>query len=350
MKVIELFAGVGAWSKALENLKIEHEVVAAIEFDEKTIKCYNIIHGSNFTRQDITKVSADDLPSCDMVCYSPPCQSFSQAGRNRGIDDARGTLFYDALRIILAKQPKYCLMENVKNLTGKKHRETFNDMLKCLEDIGYTNYWKVINSKDMGVPHNRERVYIISIRNDIDQTFVFPDGCGKEVKLKHIIEDENVVEARGCSLRTRSYRGQAQQLEVRKDELSNAITRVNKDAMVALTLADVLEEDAVLPILHNIYGGFGEKKPREFHEYSPTIRTSSGGGHIPSVYSRTTQSIRNLSPLECFRLQAFSDVEHRKLKEAKISNTQLYRLMGNTITVSVAEALFLALLCPSEKL
>lgn len=301
MKVIELFAGVGAWAKALENLGIEHEVVAAIEFDEKTMKCYNIIHGSTFPRQDITKVNADDLPSCDMVCYSPPCQSFSQAGRNRGIEDARGTLFYDALRIILAKQPKYCLMENVKNLTGKKHRETFDDMLKCLEDIGYTNYWKVINSKDMGVPHNRERVYVISIRNDIGQPFAFPDGCGKEVKLKHIIEDENVIEARGCSLRTRSYRGQAQQLEIRKDELSNAITRVTKDAMVTLTLSD--------------------------------------GGYV-----------RNLSPLECFRLQAFSDADHRKLKEAKISNTQLYRLMGNTITVSVAEALFLALLCPMEKL
>lgn len=291
--MIELFSGIGAYSKALENLKIPHETVAAIEFDKKTMDCYNLIHRTTFEPQDITKLTGEELPDCDMICYSPPCQSFSVAGKNGGTSDVRGLLFWDALRIIQQKKPKYLLMENVKNLTGKKHRETFDEMLLALESAGYTNYWQVLNAKNYGVPQNRERVFVVSIRNDIKQCFEFPQPFDNGIRLK-----------------------------------------------------DLLESDVILPILHNIYGGFGEKKPREFWEYSPTIRTARGGGHIPSVFSRVLSDIRKLTPLECFRLQAFSDSDYYILHNNGISNSQIYKCAGNSIPVCVLEKIFKELLCP----
>lgn len=335
LRVVEAFGGIGAWAKALENLGINHEVLEVIEFDGKTMDCYNAIHGSNFVAKDITKLIAEDVPDCDVFCYSPPCQSYSVAGNGLGIEDARGTLFYDALRIIEAKKPKYLLMENVKGLTQKAHRHTFDDMLRCLEGLGYKNHWKVLNSKEQGTPQNRERVFIVSIRNDIEQSFVFPEPIELTKKLE-----------------------------------------------------DILEPDATLPILSNIYGGFGEKKPRVFYEYSPIIRTAKGGGHIPSVtlkygdcidtrqcsidgapryytngihptipgtfYKEPTKvvgdnGIRKLSSLECLRLQSFSDEDHRRLVEAKMSNSQIYKVAGNSIDVTVVERLFKALLCPTTK-
>jgi DNA (cytosine-5)-methyltransferase 1 len=174
LKVIELFAGIGAWAKGLITAGIKHKVVAVVEFDKKTIQCYNAIHGTQFEPMDITKLSGDELPDCDMICYSPPCQAFSVAGRQEGFNDVRGILFFDALRIINSKKPKYALMENVKGLTGKKFKNEFEYMLKALEDAGYNNHWKVLNAKDYGIPQNRERVFVVSIRNDIKKDFRFP--------------------------------------------------------------------------------------------------------------------------------------------------------------------------------
>jgi DNA (cytosine-5)-methyltransferase 1 len=233
LRVIEVFAGIGAYSKGLGNLGINHKVVAAIEFDEKTMNCYNALHGTNFVPSDIAKVIPEQLPECDLFCYSPPCTTYSAAGKGEGINSDIGQLFYKALPGIKAKKPKFAVMENVKNLTGKAHRSTFDDMLKSLEDAGYRNYWEVLNANDYNVVQNRERVYVVSIRNDIEQTFKFPEPVELTQKL-----------------------------------------------------IGILEPDAILPILHNIYGGFGEKKPREFWNYSPTIRTAKGGGHIPSVMTK----------------------------------------------------------------
>lgn len=202
----------------------------AIEFDQKTVDASNAIHGTTFKTIDITQLDEKDVPDCDLICYSPPCQAFSVAGTQGGFGDDRGILFFDALRIIKEKQPKYAIMENVKGLTQKKFEVEFAIMLKELEKAGYRNTWKVVNSKDLNHPQNRERVFIVSIRNDIEQTFKFP----------------------------------------------------NKQPLVK-PLTDYLESDASEIILHNIYGGFKETSARVFQGYSPTIRTSAGGGHIPSV-------------------------------------------------------------------
>ena len=273
-------------------------------------------------------------------------------------------------------------MENVKGLTSKKFENEFKLMLQSLEEAGYNNYLPttkhhVLNAKDYGMCQNRERVFIVSIRKDIDDgEFIFPETIQLELKLKDITNTDS--EIKGCSLRTRNYMGQPQQLEIRKDNVSNTVTTVTKDCMVAiiddlyagrparvyediaptlradrqglkvLELEDILEEDANPPILHNIYGGFNEKEPRIFNDYSPTIRTAAGGGHIPSVCTTDESKvekvvdgyrIRKLTPLECFRLQGFSDESFYKAKNAGVSNTQLYRQAGNSICIPVPQAI-----------
>jgi site-specific DNA-cytosine methylase len=309
LKVVELFAGIGAWSKALENLNVQHEVVLAVENDKYPMTAYNAIHNTNFKITDITQLNEKDVPDCDIICYSPPCQPFSRQGKELGFQDQRGILFFDALRIIKEKQPKYAIMENVKGLTQKKFKNEFKAILDELEKAGYKNYWKVLNALDYGFPQNRERVFIVSIRKDIDHDFSFPE------------QNEN---------------------------LNN--------------LMDYLEEDAVLPILHNIYGGFKEKEPRIFYQYSPTIRTAAGGGHIPSVCTKDDSrvekeifgyKIRTLTPKECFLLMGFTEDDYNKAKEAinhtyfkgkDKSRTRLYKLAGNSIVVKVCEEIFKKLL------
>lgn len=365
LKVVEIFSGIGAWAKALKNLNIPHETLMAIEFDQKTVDAYNAIHGTTFKTTDVTQLNEKDVPDCDLICWSPPCQAFSVAGKQEGFGDDRGVLFFDGLRIIKEKQPKYAIMENVKGLTQKKFEIEFAIMLKELEKAGYRNTWKVVNAKDLNHPQNRERVFIVSIRNDIEQTFKFPD---KQPLVK--------------------------------------------------PLTDYLESDASEIILHNIYGGFKETSARVFEGYSPTIRTSAGGGHIPSIivnqqakvaviddtyknrnvrvyesYSPAIRStrkgfkiaqkiedkyfveksnykefiednidsvvgddyfiLRQMTTLEAFQLMGFTEQDYLKAQDhlnnkwhdgKDRSDTTLYKLAGNSIVVNTVEHLLAELI------
>ena len=183
MKVLSLFSGIGAFEKALDRLNIDYELVAFSEIDKYATKSYCAIHGvdESMNLGDITKVDENSLPKdIDLITYGFPCQDISLAGKQKGLFNNDGTqtrsgLFFEALRIIEATKPKIAIAENVKNLTGKKFKEQFELVLKSLEEAGYSNYWKVLNAKDYGIPQNRERVFIISIRKDIDTNkFEFP--------------------------------------------------------------------------------------------------------------------------------------------------------------------------------
>lgn len=388
LKVVELFSGLGAWAKALQNLKVPHEVVLAVDHDEYPVVAYNAIHNANFKSADITKLNENDVPDCDIICYSPPCQSFSMAGKQLGFEDTRGILFFDALRIIKAKKPKFALMENVKGLTTKRFAKEFEIMLDELEKAGYKNYWKVLNAKDYNIPQNRERVFVVSIRNDIEQEFEFPSEKELTNSLKDYLEEDarlpilhNIyggfkekkarvfdeysptirttsggghipsVVVKGRNLRTRNYINQSQRLEIRKDDVSNAVTTVPKDYMVA--------------IVDDTYKG---REPREYTEYSPTIRSGRNGFKVvvkdnenyrllkdDEEFNNDSEYllIRNMSTLEAFRLMGFDDEDYYKARQAlndtfykgkDRSNTKLYRLAGNSIAVPVVEEIFKSLL------
>ena len=164
LRVFEAFAGYGSQSIALRNLGIEYEVVAISEIDKYAIKAYEAIHGPTNNLGDICKINPSDIPDHDLFTYSFPCQDLSVAGKQAGLGKGtRSGLLYECEKIIEAKKPKYLLLENVKNLVSKKFKPHFDEWLDYLESLGYTNYWKALNTKDYGVPQNRERVFVVSI-------------------------------------------------------------------------------------------------------------------------------------------------------------------------------------------
>lgn len=164
IKVLSLFTGIGAFEKALERLGIDYELVGFSEIDKFAIKSYCAIHNVPEDKNlgDITKMDIDKIPNFDLLTWGFPCQDISIAGRMEGIKEGtRSELYYEGYKILKAKMPKISIIENVKNLTSKMFKEQFNSILNDISELGYNNYWKVLNAKDFGIPQNRERVFII---------------------------------------------------------------------------------------------------------------------------------------------------------------------------------------------
>lgn len=193
-----MFAGYGGASFALKKAGIPFVTVGFSEIDKYAIQCYNQNHQSqkDFAEEipnygDATKINPSDLPDFDLLTGGFPCQAFSVAGKGLGEQDTRGTLFHDIIRIAEVKQPKYMLLENVKGLTTKRHKETFNKIIQELYRIGYFVKWKILNSKEHGIPQNRERIWFVCFRswNEFCD-FRFPEKEGLKIFLKDILEDE----------------------------------------------------------------------------------------------------------------------------------------------------------------
>lgn len=191
LKVLELFSGIGACSKALERLGVEHEIVDSVEIDKYAVKSFNAVHGTNFEPQDITKWDKDI--QVDLIMHGSPCQDFSVAGLGKGGDKGSGTrssLMYETLRIVEKLKPKYVIWENVKNLLSKKHRHNFDAYLEAMEKLGYKNFYKVLNAKDYGIPQNRERVFTVSfIEREREREYEFPEPMPLERKLKDMLDE-----------------------------------------------------------------------------------------------------------------------------------------------------------------
>ena len=198
LKVLSLFSGIGAFEKALENLGIKFELVGFSEIDKYASASYCAIHEVSADKNlgDITKIDESTLPKdIDLITYGFPCQDISLAGKQKGLFNEDGTqtrsgLFFEALRIIEGTKPKFAIAENVKNLTGTRFKEQFKTVLQSLENAGYVNYWQVLNAKDFGIPQNRERVFIISIRKDIDIGYEFPEKQELKLRLKDLLEEK----------------------------------------------------------------------------------------------------------------------------------------------------------------
>ena len=200
IKLLELFGGIGACSKAIERLGIDYEIADYVEIDKYAVKSFNAIHNTNFEPQDITTWDKDI--EVDLIMHGSPCQDFSLAGKQAGGDKDSGTrssLMYETIRIVEKLKPKYVIWENVKNLLSKKHRHNFDAYLETMEQLGYTNYYQVLNAKDYGIPQNRERVFTVSILGN--ENYEFPKGVENtnkiiehNPKVKHqqdLIQDED---------------------------------------------------------------------------------------------------------------------------------------------------------------
>ena len=338
MRVLELFAGYGSQALALENLGIEFTSDIA-EIDKYAIQAYNQIHGDTHNWGDITKIDESKLPYYDLITYSSPCQDFSVAGLGKGGDEGSGTrssLLWECERIIRAVKPKYLLMENVKNLVGKKHVHNFNRWLRTLEMMGYWNFWQVLNAKDYGVPQNRERVFVVSILGG--GQYLFPNKIKLEKRLKDILEP--VVDAKYYISRefesyifNKTEKNHNFRVELSKqDGIRETPIRAQGDKPCVV-------EPKVIQEPMNLYPNSGNPQAGRVYNsegISPAMDTCQGGNRMPKITEQ--YRIRKLTPRECWRLMGVRDEQFDKLHD--ISNSQLYKMAGNSIVVDVLMGIF----------
>lgn len=349
IKVIELFAGVGSQAMALRNIGIDYEVIGISEIDKFAIKSYEAIHGKVHNFGDISKM--EELPYCDLLTYSFPCQDLSIAGQQKGISkDTRSGLLLEVERLLLkAKEnrtlPKYLLLENVKNLVGKKFIKDFERWLSFLNNLGYYSNWEVLNAKDYGIPQNRERAFVVSSLENIH--YEFPNPVELKLKMKDLLEEkvnEKYYLSEQClkyftDTKNRNGFIRGEKFNPRKSEDCNT-------AFAITTRAGSRPTDNFIIQLGNLkntesFGG----NPQTARAYSPDgisprLNTMQGGGLEPKILQSEDYKIRKLTPLECWRLMGFSDNDYYAAKSVGTSNAQLYKQAGNSIVITVLEAIF----------
>ena len=320
VRIIDLFAGIGGIRLGFDNaFKDNIKTVFVSEWDENAQKTYKLNFNDPFDiAGDITKIPEADVPDFDICLAGFPCQAFSLAGKRMGFNDdykgmCRGTLFQDVVRICDYHKPKVIFCENVKGLTIHDRGRTFKVITKAFEQIGYTVFSKVLNSKDFGVPQNRERVYIVAFRNDINSNgFVFPEGTSNTTCIRDILEavpispkyylsDAYVNTLIAHKERHRS-KGNGFGYEIRDlDDIAGAI----------------------------VCGGMGRERnlliDHRPHSMTPVT-------HIKGKINK--DDIRKMTPREWARLQGFPDSY-----KLELADTHLYKQLGNSVTVNVIEAI-----------
>jgi len=281
LKVIELFSGIGSQTQALKNIGVEHEVVCVSDNDVYADKSYRLLHNPNVNNLgDITKIEA--LPDADLWTYSFPCQDISVAGLQKGFDQGSGTrsgLLWEVERLLLkAKEkgnlPKYLLLENVKNILGKKFKDNYDKWVSFLSSLGYTTYTQVLNAKDYGVPQNRERVFGISILGE-HEPYTFPEKQPLNIRLKDILE-ENVDE--------RFYLKASTIISILNTTFKQRAGLLHGENDVCATLCARDWKEPKLIAVGKLEGGVWDKRYNQIRQVfdpngiSPTIMAGGGGG------------------------------------------------------------------------
>ena len=345
LKYLSLFSGIGAFESALTNLGVNYEVVNYCKIDKYASKSYSAIHGIPESKNlwDITKVNVFNLPKpneIDLITYGFPCQDISLAGKQKGLFNEDGTLtrsglFFDALKVIEYCKPKVAIAENVKNLTGKKFATQFETVLKSLEEARYNNYWKVLNAKDYGIPQNRERVFIVSIRKDVDNgLFEFPEP----IKCRDIrtLLDENVDE----SYFLPDFLIERMKMTEYKQDYRTSDTR---------KAATGTHEESFFVADYRYDEGLRIRK----NGCSPTITTKGKSDVVGQPIFYINKKLRYATEQEKFKLMGFTESDFEKAEVSMIEmcrNTKdselqkLSKQAGKSIVVDVLEELFCMLL------
>lgn len=346
LRVFEAFSGIGAQRKALENLGIDHEVVAISEIDKNAIASYEAMFGETLNVGDITTIDPRNIPDHDLFTYSFPCQDISIAGKVQGLDEGSGTrssLLWECEKVIQTKRPKYLLLENVKNLVGKKNIWNFEKWLDILHGYGYKSFYRVLNAKNYGVPQNRERVFVVSVL-DKDIKYEFPTGRGTNKTLEEILEQE-VAEKYYFS------NEKLEKLKFRPEPASELKHIADLEISNRQDLNRVYDPTGISPTLNTMQGGHRQPKIIQIgrwfnkggvHEISPTVTSS---GFERNNFLANGGTVRKLTPLECWRLMGFEDSDFEKAARVN-SNSQLYKQAGNSIVVPVLEGIFENLFLP----
>lgn len=319
-RAIDLFAGIGGIRMGFDRAFGDNiETVFVSEWDEPAQQTYRANFHDDFEiAGDITTIREEDIPEFDICLAGFPCQAFSMAGRHGGFEDdyhgrCRGTLFLDVVRICDHHQPQVIFCENVKGLTIHDRGRTFRIIREAFEQIGYRVFFQILNSRDFGVPQNRERIYLVCFRNDIaPETFQFPTGTGEEVRIRDILED--------APISPKYYLSDVYMETLRRH-------RARHEAAGHGFGFEIRDLDGIAGTI--VCGGMGRERnliiDHRPHSMTPVT-------HIRGVINH--EDIRKMTPREWARLQGFPD-DFRIV----LSDTHMYKQFGNSVTVNVIEAI-----------
>lgn len=320
LKSIDLFAGIGGirlgFDKAFGN---NIETVFVSEWDKYAQKTYRANFRDEFEiAGDITKIDEKEIPTFDICLAGFPCQAFSLAGQRKGFDDnykglCRGTLFLDVARICEYHKPKVIFCENVKGLVVHDRGRTFKIICKTFEELGYKVFHKVLNSKNFGVPQNRERIYIVAFRNDIaPEEFIFPESTDDTKRIKDIIEKEAVP--------AKYYLSDVYVETLRKH-------KARHEAKGNGFGYEIREWDGIAGAI--VCGGMGRERNLLIDKRQKNLVPTT---HIKGEINK--EGIRKMTPREWARLQGFPDSF-----KLPLADVHLYKQLGNSVTVYVIEAI-----------
>jgi len=316
MDIISLFSGCGGLDLGFRQAGFN--VLWANEYDKSIWDTYEFNHGdTQLDKRDIRNIKSEEIPNCVGIIGGPPCQSWSEAGAQRGIDDSRGQLFYDYIRIVQDKQPLFFLAENVSGILAAKHKQAFDNIISQFQEIGYQISYKLLNAKDFEVPQDRQRVIIVGYSKKMGKVFKFPQPTSKTLTLREAISNLEFIEP--------------------------------------IKLRDKVETShIVVPNHEYLDTGFSSiymsrNRVRSWSEPSFTIQ--AGGRHAPlhpqankmiavgkdkRIFdSNSPQPYRRLSVRECARIQTFPD--NFIFKYNHIANG--YKMVGNAVPVNLARIL-----------
>ena len=357
---------------ALRDIGADYECVGWSEIDKWAIKAHNAVFpelaGRNYG--DITKIDWNAVPNFDLFTYSFPCTDISSAGKQKGFEEDSGTrssLLWECRRPIAAKHPKFLLMENVKALISEKYRPLFLKWESWLRSLGYVNYTEILNAKDYGVPQNRERVFMLSILNGC--WYEFPHPVRLEKRLKDVLElevDEKYYLSETMLKFLQKQTGRNEPFKPAKiADLNGVATTIN-----ARVHKMSKQDNYGMQIGVTKQTDWNQQQYRVYDPtgISPTITTKSGGGLEPKILMRGrgfnkggeadlpgtitgsaweqnnlldyADCIRRLTPRECLRLMDVSDSDINKIQAAGISDTQQYKLAGNSIVKAPMMGIF----------
>ena len=379
------FSGVGAFNQALIRLGVEYKEVFACDMDKFARETF--IHNYGEPEYYPTNVYDREIPSesLDIYMTSPPCQAFSLAGKRLGKDDKRGILFFNSHEFIQVNKPRFFIFENVKGLLSDDGGKTFQEWVNMLggksvngvpvlfpyeESVPYHLYWQVLNAKHHGIPQNRERVFLIGIRDDVDNRFQFPREEHLIKRLKDVLEDdvdekyflsEHTINAIMSSDFLDTKPMDFSREDYRKENISKCI-KVGGDVPCFVVKSatskgyeEATEGDSINFSVPNsetrrgrvgkgvaqtldtacnqavwIQGGLQQNQPKQYNGISPCLTSAMGMGGGQTPIHNYDFKIRRLTPRECFRLMDFPD-----MFTWPVSDTQAYKQAGNSIVVNV---------------
>jgi DNA (cytosine-5)-methyltransferase 1 len=337
MRFIDLFSGIGGFRLAME--KAGHECVGYCEIDKFARKSYQAIFDTEgeWTANDIRSVSDESirgLGHIDVICGGFPCQAFSIAGKRKGFADTRGTLFFEIMRFASILRPRYLFCENVPGLLNHEGGDTFETILRAMDEVGYDAEWDCLNSKDYGVPQNRDRVFLIGHLREASTRKVFPFGeSGTQTDEGRIIAGTLLAKYPGAQ-REGTY------IETPREEIAIPVLtpdrlaknqngrrfKENGEPMFTLTGQD----------RHGVavYDLYNKSERTDGTVGTLTANGNTSSTHCGSFGISDGIQIRKLTPRECWRLQGFPDWAFDRAQKVN-SDSQLYKQAGNSVTVNV---------------